>query len=39
MNNVIKQHLSRAQLQMKAQAGKKRSEAQFQIGDKVFLKL
>ena len=39
MNELIKQHLSRAQLRMKKQADKKRSERQFQVGDKMFLKL
>ena len=39
MTSVIKQHLTRSCLRMKRQADKNRSERQFQIGDKVFLKL
>jgi hypothetical protein len=36
---LIKQHLSRASLQMKSQADKKRTERQFAVGDWVFLKI
>jgi hypothetical protein len=39
MHALIKQHLSRAQLRMKKQLDKHRSERQFEIGDKVFVKL
>jgi hypothetical protein len=39
MTDVIRQHLQRAQIQMKTQADKKRSDVQFAVGDKVFLKL
>jgi hypothetical protein len=39
MQDLIKQHLSRAQERMKCQADKKRFERQFTIGDSVFLKL
>ena len=39
MQNLIKQHLLRAQRRMKDQADKKRSERTFQIGDWVYLKL
>jgi hypothetical protein len=35
MSQVIKEHLLRAQSRMKHQDDKKRSEAQFVIGDKV----
>uniref|UniRef100_A0A453RBY7 Integrase catalytic domain-containing protein n=1 Tax=Aegilops tauschii subsp. strangulata TaxID=200361 RepID=A0A453RBY7_AEGTS len=37
--NLIQQHLHRARQCMKAQADKKRSFWQFQVGDQVFLKL
>ncbi|CAN6322178.1 unnamed protein product [Urochloa humidicola] len=39
MQNLIKQHLSRAKLRMKKQADKGRSERTFNVGDLVFLKL
>lgn len=39
MQNVLKQHLSRAQERMKRQADKHRSERQFNVGDMVYLKL
>jgi len=39
MQNLIKQHLSRAQRRMKTQADKKRSERVFNKGDWVYLKL
>jgi hypothetical protein len=39
MTDVVKQHLLRAQVRMKTQADKHRSEVQFSVGDQVFLKL
>jgi hypothetical protein len=39
MQNLVKQHLHRAQDRMKQQADKGRSERQFKVGDMVFLKL
>ncbi|KAJ1254536.1 hypothetical protein BS78_K036900 [Paspalum vaginatum] len=39
MNDLLRQQLSRAQIRMKRQADKGRSERQFQVGDWVFLKL
>jgi len=39
MNQLLKQHLSRAQQRMKKQADKKRSERVFSVGDMVYLKL
>jgi transposase InsO family protein len=39
MVNLIRQHLLRAQQCMKSQADKRRSEREFQVGDKVYLKL
>jgi hypothetical protein len=39
MSELVKQHLERAKLRMKRQAGKGRSEREFAVGDWVFLKL
>jgi hypothetical protein len=39
MQDLVHQHLLRAQMRMKRQADKKRSERSFAIGDWVFLKL
>lgn len=39
MQRVIQQHLVRAQLRMKQQANKNRSERSFEVGDTVLLKL
>jgi ribosomal protein L21E len=39
MQDLIRQHLFRAQERMKRQADKGRSEREFSVGDKVFLKL
>jgi hypothetical protein len=39
MTALMKQHLSRASLQMKSQADKKGSERQFEVEDWMFLKL
>jgi ribosomal protein L21E len=39
MQNLVKQHLHRAQDRMKQQADKGRSKRQFKVGDMVFLKL
>lgn len=39
MQNLVKQHLARAQERIKRQADKRCSERQFSVGDKVFLKL
>jgi hypothetical protein len=39
MQELIHQHLLRAQDRMKRQADKGRSERVFLVGDKVFLKL
>jgi hypothetical protein len=39
MNQVIKQHLLRAQMRMKYQVDKKRIEISFSVGDQVFLNL
>ncbi|KAK1679361.1 hypothetical protein QYE76_040209 [Lolium multiflorum] len=36
---IIQQHLHRAQQRMKHQEDKKRSEREFQVGDKVYMKL
>lgn len=39
MQDLVHQHLLRAQQRMKRQADKGRSECSFQVGDAVFLKL
>jgi hypothetical protein len=39
MMQAIRQHLHRVQIRMKDQADKKRSEASFEVGEWVFLKL
>lgn len=39
MNNLLRQHLLRAQQRMKVQADKRRSERSFQVGESVYLKL
>ncbi|XP_066341079.1 uncharacterized protein [Miscanthus floridulus] len=39
MNDLILQHLARAKERMKRQADKKHTERQFQVGDKVFVKI
>jgi hypothetical protein len=39
MADLIKQHLHRAKLRMKKQADQSRSERQFKVGDRVFVKL
>jgi len=39
MNDLLKQHLARAQLRMKVQADKHRTERTFQVGEMVYLKL
>ena len=39
MQELVQQHLLRAQERMKRQADKGRSERVFSVGDKVFLKL
>jgi hypothetical protein len=39
VTDLIKQHLNMAALCMKHQADKGRSERQFEVGDKVFMKL
>lgn len=39
MTQLVQQHLSRAQKQMKWQADKSRTERHFQVGDWVYLKL
>jgi hypothetical protein len=39
MNQLIHQHLVRAQSRMKSQADKKRSESLFSIGNMVYMKL
>ena len=39
MHDLLRQHLSRAQDRMKRQADKGRSEREFQVGNRVFLKL
>lgn len=39
VQDLLQQHLNRARQCMKTQADKKRSFRQFQVGDKVFLKL
>jgi hypothetical protein len=39
MTKVIRQHLNRANVRMKNQADKGRTERSFEVGDLVFLKL
>ena len=39
MLNEVKMYLDQAQLRMKMYANKKRREVEFQLGDKVFLKI
>ena len=39
LNEVIKHNLERAQLRMKQQADRNRSECQFAVGDMVYLKV
>ncbi|WVZ91209.1 hypothetical protein U9M48_037412 [Paspalum notatum var. saurae] len=39
MNDIIRQQLNRAQVRMKHQADKRRSERSFDVGDSVYLKL
>jgi ribosomal protein L21E len=39
MNQLIRQHLIRAQDRMKKQADKKRSEREFEMGTMVYIKL
>jgi hypothetical protein len=39
MNDLVQQHLHRAQKRMKSQADKSRSEWEFAVGDWVYLKL
>jgi hypothetical protein len=39
MIEVIRQHLNRANVRMKNQADKGRTELSFEVGDLVFLKL
>jgi hypothetical protein len=39
MNQLIHQHLVRAQSRMKSQADKKRSESLFSVGNMVYMKL
>jgi hypothetical protein len=39
VNNLLQQHLLRAQQMMKQQADKKRCEKEFKVGDMVYLKL
>jgi hypothetical protein len=39
MAALVKQHQLRAQAKMKQQAGKKRADISFDVGDQVFIKL
>jgi hypothetical protein len=39
MTDLILQHLARAQLHMKSQADKHRSERSFDVGDMVYVRL
>jgi hypothetical protein len=39
MTKVVRQHLHRAQSRMKSQADKARSEREFAVGERVYLKL
>ena len=39
MTELVNQHLHRAQLRMKKQANKNKSERTFSVGDSVFVKL
>ena len=39
MQDLVRQHLLRAQMRMKRQSDRKRSERSFSVGDWVFLKL
>jgi hypothetical protein len=39
MQQLVQQHLARAQQRMKSQADKQRIERHFEVGDQVFLKI